>query len=451
MTSPCADDVAAWHYITKAPPTTCGTGRSGFGAASVENRHLSPIDRGKTDESLLCALRLIASEELCYNAANSQPLEVSSPMRESRILSRERGLIWYMALLAAGVLCLAGCGGDATPSPSPTKGAKAPSTFTPTIEPTPTSEPTMTPTPDLTYRMCPLTGEKPISLKHSNRPPIAIKVENSPAARPQSGLDKADIVFEHVTEGGITRFTAIDLCRDCDTVGPVRSSRLIDLELALAYKAMLGHVGASTPIMEMIAGSDIRDMDEYLGAPGFRRSEDRKAPHNTYADTAIFWETAKSKGWTDKVDLRGLVFSKDPPPSQEKAAQIFIDYSKWCAVDYSYDQESQGYLRSIAGEAHIDKETGYQLLANNVVVLFAETTETDIVEDATGALSLRINLMGRGDITLYRDGLAFPGFWVREERDRTIQFVDRYDNPLFLKEGNTWVQVVPQGFEIEVK
>jgi len=372
-------------------------------------------------------------------------------MREARITSQKRGLFRFVVLLAAGALCLASCGRGETPSPSPTATPKASSTFTPTIEPTPTSEPTVMPTPDLTYTMCPLTGEKPISPEHANRPPIAIKVENSPAARPQSGLDKADIVFEHMAEGGITRFTAIYLCHDCDMVGPVRSSRLIDLELAPAYKAMLGHVGASTPIMEMIATSDTRDMDEYLGAPGFRRSEDRKAPHNTYADTAVFWETAKSRGWTDKVDLLGLAFSKDPPPSQEKAAHILIDYSKWCAVDYSYDQKLQGYLRSIAGEAHVDKETGQQILVKNAIVLFAEITESDIVEDANGALSLRINLMGRGDIVLYRDGLAFPGFWAREERGQIIRFIDQYDNPLFLKEGNTWVQVVPQGFEVEVK
>jgi hypothetical protein len=299
--------------------------------------------------------------------------------------------------------------------------------------------------------MCPLTGEKPISPQHANRPPVAIKVENSPAARPQSGLDKADIVFEHMAEGGITRFTGIYLCRDCDTVGPVRSARLIDLELAPAYKAMFGHVGASTPIMEMIAASDIRDVDEYLGSPGFRRSDDRKAPHNTYADTATFWETAVGEGWTDKVDLRGLAFSIDPPPSAQKASHILIDYSKWCAVDYDYDQGLQGYLRSIADEAHMDKETGQQILVKNVIVLFAEITESDIVEDANGALSLRINLIGRGDIVLYRDGLAYPGFWVREERDQIIRFVDQYDNPLFLKEGNTWVQVVPQGFEVEAE
>ncbi|MEA3345046.1 MAG: DUF3048 C-terminal domain-containing protein, partial [Chloroflexota bacterium] len=105
------------------------------------------------------------------------------------------------------------------------------------------------------------------------------------------------------------------------------------------------------------------------------------------------------------------------------------------------------------GQPHTDEVTGEQLVADNVVVLWANHVNTDIVEDITGSkplYSIEIQLWGRGRMQLFRDGRVYEGHWVRPHREDLVRFVDSAGEPLPLKPGHTWVQLVSLDFKVQV-
>jgi len=284
--------------------------------------------------------------------------------------------------------------------------------------------------------------------------PFAVKIGNSPAERPQSGLSKADMVFEHLTEGGITRFTALYLCQESEAIGPVRSARLIDLELVPMFDAIFAHVGACAPIMEMIAQSEIAkaNLDEYLGAPGFHLIPTRKRPFSTYTSTRELKDAAVEMGIRQEAALEPLAFSDDPPAGGTPATSVVIPYHRTLSnVVYEYDPGRGAYLRFTSGEPDLEALTSEPLVITNIVVVHAPHTETEIIEDVLGSRSVEIDLTGQGKATLFRDGLAYPATWVREAPDQMLRYVDADGEPIPLKPGNVWVEIVPTDLEIEVK
>ena len=287
-------------------------------------------------------------------------------------------------------------------------------------------------------------------MKISNFPPIV---------RPQAGLSYADVVFEHLSEAGLTRLTAIFLCKDVEKVGSIRSARLIDLEIPAMFKAMFAYSGASGGVKQRIMESDFFDrvISPDFGHSGFVRipSEGKAFEHTLFSDTETLWNITEERGLNERQDLSGWVFSEEPPEGGSLATSIEILYTpKYASAEYQYDQERGAYLRSIFGEAHRDELTGEQIAARNVVVLWANHLDTDIVEDSTGPrvyYSIEIQIWGEGQAIVFRDGQAFEGEWVRPQRNDLVRFVDDVGSPIPLKPGNTWIQVVPFGFEIEVQ
>ncbi|MFQ6057675.1 MAG: DUF3048 domain-containing protein [Anaerolineae bacterium] len=365
-------------------------------------------------------------------------------------------------LLSVGlILLLVGCSPGNGPPPSIPTPSKTPKpTFTPLPAPTDTPIPAPLPTvaatatPKPTSDRCPLTGQKLTDLSIARQRPFAIKIGNSSAERPQSGLSKADMVFEHLTEGGITRFTALYLCQESQAIGPVRSARLIDLELAPMFDAIFVHVGASAPIMDMIAQSDIAraNLDEYLGSPGFHLIPTRKRPFSTYTSTSELKAAAREEGIRQEVTLEPLAFADEPPAGGTRATSIAIPYHRGLSnVAYQYDPDRGAYLRFTAGEPHLEAVTAEPLVMANVIVVHAPHTETDIIEDTRGARSVKIDLLGKGQATIFRDGWAYQATWVREAPDQMLRYVDKEGKPIPLKPGNVWVEVVPTDFEIQVR
>jgi hypothetical protein len=301
---------------------------------------------------------------------------------------------------------------------------------------------------------CPLTGEKLVQATAGPRRPFAVKVENSPASRPQSGLSRADMVFEHLAEGGITRFTAIFLCQEAQAIGPVRSARLIDLELVPMFDAIFAHVGASAPIMDKIAQSEVAksDLDEYRNAPGFHRITERKAPYNAYTSTGELRDAAKQRDLLKEVKLTGLAFADTPPTGGTPAKRLLIPYRKGLSdAEYQYEAASGKYRRFVAGEPLVDAVSGETIVAANVIVLYASHTETDIIEDTLGSRSVQIDLKGKGRAVIFRDGQQYEAVWVRTESGQMIRYLDLQGAAFSLKPGNIWVEVVPPELAIEAQ
>ncbi|MFQ5946864.1 MAG: DUF3048 domain-containing protein, partial [Anaerolineae bacterium] len=213
-------------------------------------------------------------------------------------------------------LLLTGCAlGSTPPTPTPTKTPRP--TETQVVAAAPTEGPT--PTPD--YSSCPLTGEPLADSARAMRPPLDVKISNDPWSRPQWGLDLADLVFESLAEGGITRLNAIFLCQEPGPVGPIRSARLIDFDIARMTGGVLAHFGASAPILgQLRETTDLPRLDGYSGDPGFYRISERVAPFNALADSSVFWEEAARRGWQEP--LSGPIFTFGPSQGGSQARQI---------------------------------------------------------------------------------------------------------------------------------
>jgi len=393
----------------------------------------------------------------------------------------------------------------ATPSPTPTWTPTPLPTATPTLTPTPTSTPTVetkssaaqeaaassapassppsantgltggglgslapptaagaygqVPLVAMAADVCPLTGLKVDQAKLERRP-LAVKISNAPAiVRPQAGLSFADVVFEHYAEGNLTRFTAIFLSRDCAKIGSIRSARLIDLEIPAMFKSMFAYSGASIGVKEEIRKSDFFDRvitPDFGHYNAFKRipAPGKAFEHTLFSDTATLWQATDKRGLNGRQDLSGWAFSDEPPAGGTPATQLQIVYSpRYADAEYSYDASAGGYRRAVLGVPHRDEITGQQLVAKNVVVLYAPHVESAILEDTHygGHYSIQIQIWGEGLARVFRDGQMYDVRWVRPGRHDLVRFVDASGQTFPFKPGNVWIQVVPLGFNIAVK
>lgn len=360
-------------------------------------------------------------------------------------------------LLFIVVIMLASCAEAETPVP--TRTPRPTRTAAPTDTPQPTATPRTasavpSPTPDPTADLCPLTGVKDAAKPWLNRRPLAIKIDNSPRARPQSGLTGADIIFEHLAEGGVTRFDAVFWCGDADPIGPIRSARIIDLDLVQMLQAILVHVGASDEnLLALRQAFGNRLMDEGEFKAPFHRTTDRQAPYNTYTSSQGVWAVAPERGISQTgIQLQGLVFRDPAPDGGKPAGSIVLPYDKRFSDSiWDYVPERKQYKKFLLGEPLMDANVNQQVHDANVVVLFAPHTVTDIIEDAVGSRSIRIELKGRGRAVVFRDGQAYEGQWVRDDPNAMIRLVDSSNKAIALKPGHSWFEIAPTDLKLEWK
>lgn len=398
-----------------------------------------------------------------------------------RTLSRRAVLITCLLLVTA---ILAACGSDpaspTAPPASPTVRSIIQPTnrpTTPIASPTPTLPPiSPTPTPDTRLvdltapDVNPLTGEKVADPTVLNRRPLAIKIGDSWEAgvRPQAGVSFADWIFEHESEGGIPRWTAIFYGRTPDRVGGTRSCRIIDNEIPAIFKSLLACSGMSGGTREFyLKPSDINqekrfftpDFGDYT--PMFYRSDSAPIPHNLMVVPAEIWKEADKRGSNIKPDLSGLTFSTEPLSPGRPTSEIKLKYGSETET-WKYDPETATcglikgcWLRWSAGVPHTDALNSQQLSAANVIVAFANHVEDKryLEEDygAFKAFGLQIQIWNEGPVRIFRDGQEFGGKWVRINRGDMLTFVDPNGSPIPLKPGKTWVEVVNLGTPLETK
>jgi LysM repeat protein len=343
----------------------------------------------------------------------------------------------------------------ATPTPTPTPtpiGAQATdSVASAPPPPPPTPTPSGPPIPTVTHPpgINPLTGlpvPDPAVLK---RRPLMVRLGNDVGARPQRGLNKADMVYEEIVEWWTTRFTAIYLSETPELLGPIRSVRLINLQLVPQYGGALAHSGGSDPVRWEVSQSTLTDLDQFFNPDPYQH-----LPNEGWQTRAVFnAQVARAymvkKRLEKAVPLQGFLFS-DTIESGEPGPNIYIYYPRsTCFTEWHYDDTSGKYLRWIIGSPLLDAIDGKQINADNVIVYFADHQDTDIIEDTNGATSVRIIVNGKGPAMFFRDGKMNKGFW-QTDGTRTPFFTLEDGNPYSLKPGNTWVEVVPTYYVIGI-
>jgi hypothetical protein len=279
---------------------------------------------------------------------------------------------------------------------------------------------------------------------------VSVKIENSPAARPQSGLDQADIVYETVTEGGITRFNAFFQSKTAALVGPVRSARLSDTYIVPQYHALFAHCGGDGDLRSELADrSRFDDLDQFFNPAAYWRGGGRYAPHNLMTDIAkVRKQGTKVRGYAAELTIKGLAFKKAPPSAAATCTRVTVPFSSGNSVTWAYNAVNRTYARSINGKPHADRESKRQYTAANVVVLWAKVHSVKTTK--WGGTVLEIQLNGSGRASVFRDGVRVDGTWSTAGKEPPV-FKSADGTSIRLAPGNTWFQVIANDQNISFK
>jgi hypothetical protein len=277
---------------------------------------------------------------------------------------------------------------------------------------------------------------------------LAVVIDNTESARPQSGLELAEVVIEVPVEGGQTRLLAIISGEDQELLGPIRSARSYFVDLASEYEAILVHAGGSMDALETIKKQKIDNLDEIYGgsivAAAFWRVMERQKPHNLYTSSDSLRRAAINKKYdlTTPPTQRQTLGLDEEIDGGEIVSDIAIFYpNRVSLVRYQYNKEKLVFERYMAEQPHMTAK-GEQLKAANIVIQFVSFQYLD------GDGRLRLIMHGGGKALIFHEGQAFVGRWQKTPGQFT-KYTDEKGKSLSLAEGPTWIQVVPNGTRIE--
>lgn len=335
---------------------------------------------------------------------------------------------------------------------------------------------------------CPLNGAMHTKKSYDNwitRRPLAVMIDNHSNARPQAGLTSADVVYEAIAEGGITRFMAVYLCNLSDVrVGPIRSARTYYLDWLSEYDALYSHVGGANCNEETGSGcangapaDALGQIEKYkikdIGQSGvsfptyFRDFESLKkitgklvidAEHTMYATTQKLWAVGAKRGWvvTDQMGKKWETsfipwkFKDDTSSSSQIAAdkinvefwQVSSDYS----VTWKYDGTCNCYKRENGGSPHVDMNNNQQLSAKNIIVQFERESRANDGYDNN--VHLLYGTIGSGKALFFQDGKVIEGKWSKASRLARSKYVDSKGKEIDFNKGVIWIQTVPEGARV---
>ena len=357
---------------------------------------------------------------------------------------------------------LGACSGD-PPAPAPG----------PTVRHSASPSPSPSPAP---VAFAPLTGMPVLDPSELARPVVAAKIENTAAARPQSGLDAADVVYEELTEGGITRFAAVFQSRVPELVGPIRSGRGVDAVVLPPYQSLLALAGARPDVLAALRDAGIALEEEGEGA--LFRDRSRSAPHNVYATGEDLFARAAaevppaSPAWSfDPRPPAGAIACPAPSPTAaprpsasatsaasasprpaatptpeplcELGTQLSVRMSGSARTGWVYDEAAGVYRRSQNGEP--DTVTGPgRIGAANVVVLETSVIDLGCCDPAGNSLT-DTRVVGEGRGLLMRDGRRYALRWRKSGAGEHFVLTLASGANALLKPGPTWVLLAPTG------
>lgn len=277
-----------------------------------------------------------------------------------------------------------------------------------------------------------------------------IMIENSPDARPQSGLDQAGVVYEAIAEGGITRFMAVYQESKPQYIGPVRSLRMTYAEFAKPYHCSIAHVGGSDNALNLVRNSpEYRDIDQFFNDDSYWRISSRWAPHNVYTSFDALDTLNANRGYTTS-EFNGFTRFKpdtNTATGEVTARTIRIELSSdlYNPV-YTYDEVANNYKRSFAtGDPHmVVSESGEttQLAPDTVIAL-----ETDAVARAGSPYS-DYRTVGSGNAYIFQNGTVTSAKWQRDSIDSELKFLNENNEEVMLNRGQVWISIYPSNNSI---
>ncbi len=347
---------------------------------------------------------------------------------------------WAATAVVVVAAMATGCGGgeNAVPSTASTTPAttsatvpettSAPVTTETTVAPTTTEAATTTTEPG--PPVYPLTGVEVSDPFIAALPALVVKIDNAPAARPQSGMNEADIVFEEIVNDNLTRFAFVFQSQGAGLVGPIRSGRLQDIDLFGAFnRPLFAWSGGNRTVTDAVRASDLVDLGPSR-APAYFRSSDRRVPHNLYSSTFALWEQAPEGSQPPPQQFRyrdaGEAVQGVPSPGVALALDA-VD------VRWDWDPAAGLYLRTMEGRPHTDTLSG-QVTTNNVLVLEMEYVPG--ISDSPDAQTI-----GSGRAFVFTGGNVVEASWSRTDRLQPFALTALDGTPVELTPGRTFVEL----------
>ncbi len=333
--------------------------------------------------------------------------------------------------------------------------SSSPPPATQSPSPTPTATPTPIPTPDLSGKsQNPLTGlliDKEVAKKR----PYAIVINNMKKALPQSGISQADIYYEVLAEGDITRLVCLFQDFDSKKIGPIRSTRDYFADFALDNNAICVHHGGSDPGYIAVKTYKINRFDGQVDSDVLWRDPVRfNAPgmyeHSSYTDAEkLLAGTAKKKFNTERFEDAELPFEFYPeastPVNSKPAKKLTVPFSPAYTSVFEYDDTSKTYKKFQGEKKHIDEESGTQLEVSNII--FQVTNISIIPSDKAGRR--KVDLVGSGKGYLLTNGGYVPLTWSKKSHTAPTQWFGEDGKKLKLNQGKTWICIYDGELNVE--
>lgn len=312
------------------------------------------------------------------------------------------------------------------------------------------SSPTIPPTtsPKVVSHLCPLTGQPAAHGKVPRRPAIGVKIGNDPASRPQSGLQAADIVYEEMAEGGITRYLAVYQCRQTAAIGPVRSVRWDDWHVLAPYgHPILAFAGGIIPWERAVARMRwLYDANAlaYPTSEAFHRTTNRIPPWNLYTSTADLWKMDKVR----TPPPRQFSYRAHPPKGSVRSNGVtIVGFSAGANVVWRWNAERRAFYRSY-GSVPDTSADGVQLHATNVIVQVVKTYPGP--PESGTSLEVDSVVKGHGRAYVFTGHKVERGTWSAYKYGVRMHLRFPDGRAMTLEPGNTWVEMVPEQYKVVV-
>jgi hypothetical protein len=342
-----------------------------------------------------------------------------------------------LGVVVAGLVaaCSSGTNAAAPTVPSTTTEPSTTTTASTTLATTTSPAPTAPPAP-----VAPELGLPDPTGESLSRPALWVKIENTPEARPQTGLDEADVVYEQVTEAGITRFITLFNSQLPDALGPIRSTRAMDSDVVAPLGGVFAYSGGIPQSVDLINHAPVDAVDETRAAAAMFRDRSQRAPHNLYGRAgdlvALGGDQPRPIPPLFSYLAAGQAFAGDP------VSAVRVDFDAPYAPIYTFDPSSHTWLRSI-GFTPFTAASGQQIAPTNVIVQFVPCC----LPVPEGGIYMTV---GTGEAWVFSDGKMVKGTWTRNDRSEVTMFLDDNNQPIRLNPGRTWVEFVPNGDNVDV-
>ena len=347
-----------------------------------------------------------------------------------------------LLVLVAFALIAAACSSDSSDD-STTTTTLAGTTTTTTLAGTTTTAPATTTTSTVPgIEVSGAINGLPADESLIERRVVAVKIDNHIKARPQSGLEVADAVFEIPVEGGITRFIALFHQSDTEYVGPNRSGRVTDSKIMASMAGGPIQISGAQDWVQSVFRSDGVNVSYDNGFTTFRRSH-RSAPHNLFTSTLLVREWADERGWPDESPGNLFTFG-EPTPGEGSATTIEVPFSGTPPSTWAWDGEQ--YLHFQGREPHVwvsenDEETGQVSFDTLVVMKVRKYTASP--SSGSGTPIPSVETVGTGDALVFHGGQVVAGSWERGSIEDLFTLTAEDGTELVLPPGRVWIHLQP--------